>query len=219
MVRLARVSLDVREVRNSDRPLLAYRYVGEPRFVAVLANITDYRRGSDTFLWTHLLPRSAFFDTKLYAILKDPDASQGDAVLGGATVSFNGPSGPASDAMHSIVGVNISITWGFNGLTYLEGLMTSNASGGTAYQLIDVTDELLLLNLPDEAVRLATYSPPINTPSVSYRFCAAPNCGATPTSRERDRSVRRVDLEWDRRSRAGRRERGAGGGEGAWAGT
>jgi hypothetical protein len=94
-------------VTDLDGAFISYRYVGEPRFVAVLANVTDYRRGTDTL--TYLLPRSAFFDTKLYSILNDPAASQNDGVLGEASVSFNGTSGPASDVLHSVVSENVSI--------------------------------------------------------------------------------------------------------------
>jgi hypothetical protein len=173
----------VYNLTNAQGEVTSRRYVGEPRFVAVIANVTDTTYGgSSNEKLVYLLPRSLFSATKLYAVLGDPSKSPTDPVVSGASLSFEGTTGASSDALQSMLVLNITVSPGSNGLARLESYLTSNASGGTVHRIVLVVDTVLVMNLPDDVMRVIAYTPPTNTPTATYRFCSTPNCGGPLTT-------------------------------------
>jgi len=158
----------VYNVTDASGSVVGRRYVGEPRFVAVVFNGTTSKA-------VLLVLRSVFFDTRMYADLQDPsrlgqlpymDPSTGQEKMKGYR---NGTTSSNSDVLQMV--------YAFDGLpdAYLEtilALLLGNASGvaDKVYLTWTASDWSLLgspylLGLPDEAIQAVPTRPLSHSPS------------------------------------------------------
>ena len=173
----------VYNVTDSAGGIMSRRYVGEPRFVALFLNVTDFvEQGHEwtTYPIVLFVPRAVFYETALYDRLAAGDAS---GVVGKLAFRQNATSaGSNSDALQAILSGNVT------GPEYddLVALLRTNPTGALAYFVLPLAggpaddDPLFLYSLPDEAERLVAFAPLPSMPSTQYRFCTTPNCGALP---------------------------------------
>jgi len=176
----------VYNVTDSQGHLLSRRYVGEPRFVAVLLNITEpYPLPTES--WVVLVPRSVFFDTLLYQRLNASNPTTGLGALS-YRQNFTSASWNADDLQAVLSGNLTWAQWAGDADSILN-LLAANASGSTAHIGIDftgtdyATDRGLLYSLPDGVIHLIGYRPFPSTVSMPYRFCSTPNCGSQTVQR------------------------------------
>ncbi len=170
----------VYNVTDSQGHLLSRRYVGEPRFVALLVNVTEpYPLPLESDIV--LVPRSVFFDTLLYQRL---NTSNPNPAMGALTFRQNDTSATSNaDDLQSVLSGNLTWAQWAGDPDSIWNLIMKNATGATAHVTIDftgtdfATDKGLLYSLPRGAIRLIGYQPFASTPSMPYRFCT----GCTPT--------------------------------------
>lgn len=173
-------------VTNATGSLVSRRYVGEPRLVPIVLNVTRViPRATLRYQEVFFLPRSVFFDTLLYKRLANQDTSW---PLTNLVFRQNLTSASSnSDELPMIISGNVTgyeedkILWlmkvnataaTHNTLVYAE----TGGSGGAPF-----LDTLFMFTLPDGALRLYGYTPFTASSSVGYRFCSSPNCGVNPT--------------------------------------
>ena len=160
-------------VTDSQGNILARRYTGEPRFVAVLLNVTSpYSTDQEAIL----VPRSLFFSTLLYTYL---NSTSPPSLVGQLSYAQNSTTAAANaDDLQEILYGNVSL----NDFLTIVGDLEVNASGGTIGRsfVFSINDEVagnpLFYSLPDRVVRLVGYLPPLTASSWSYTFCTS-SCG------------------------------------------
>ena len=177
----------VYNVTNAAGATVSRRYVGEPRFVALALNVTTPASwqcligggcdDSSVEPKVLLLPRSVFFESRLYAKLAAQDLSGLPSGLAFRQNSTTAASN--SDGLQEILSGNVTSS---EYLTVLD-LLLRNATNAYVHVTLNLTNDLFLYGLPDEAVRLVGYRPLPSTPSVLYRFCATPNCATNPVDK------------------------------------
>lgn len=168
-------------VTNSNGDIVSRRYVGEPRFVAILVNVSGVVSFDPKVI---LVPRSVFFDTQLYHMLATQDVAW---LPSGLAFRQNASSATSnSDGLQEILSGNVSGTYDNPEYAYLLNLLEYNATWNVTNQELSLADtgladSLFLYSLPDDALRFVGYGRPIGeSSSRTYRFCTAPNCGANP---------------------------------------
>ncbi len=165
----------VYNVTDASGGIVGRRYVGEPRLVTILLNVTtyDYEAGcycGPAVPLTWLVPRSVFFETRLYAYLND---SNPIAPLNKLAFRQNATSASSnSDAIQQILTGNVT-----EGDAYaIANLLLENETGANVRLALPLTNDLFLYSLPDDAVRLVGYKPPPTARSWTYTFCSG-SCG------------------------------------------
>lgn len=170
----------VYNVTNANGVITGQRYVGEPRFVALLLNEATWM-GSGFNCWCGppiqvvvLVPRSWFFASRLYAFLNgtNPPSPLDKLVFRQNDTSATSNSDSLQEILATAAGVTFTQADGWAVLDYL----TRNASGATVGVVIGLTNDLYLYSLPDGAVQVVGYSPPLTAPSPTYTFCTS-SCG------------------------------------------
>lgn len=129
-----------------------------------------------------LIPRSLFFNTRLYAYL---NASNPTSPLDNLVFRQNSTTASSnSDELQQILTGNVTL----NDFLALVDMLTVNASGGKVGRTIgfSINDEVagnpLFYSLPDGVVRLVGYLPPkLVSFSSTYTFCTS-SCGP-PTAK------------------------------------
>jgi hypothetical protein len=171
----------VYNVTDATGALASRRYVGEPRFVAVVLNVTKViPRHTLRYQEVFFLPRSVFFDTLLYKRLASQDTS---SPLTNVAFRQNLTSATSNaDDLQAILSGNVS----GDEESAIILLLKENTTAAIRYQLVyaqsgGAPDTLFMFTLPDGALRLIGYTPFSVDSSVPYRFCSAPNCGVNPT--------------------------------------
>jgi hypothetical protein len=166
----------VYNVTNASGAIVGRRYVGEPRFVAILLNATTWRaEGFNCWCgppipMSFLVPRSVFFETELYKRL---NASNPTPPLDKLTFRQNDTSASAnSDSIQEILTGNVTMGDWVSILFLLE----DNATNVPVRTALRLTNDLLLYSLPDDIVRFIAYAPPLTAPSTTYTFCTG-QCG------------------------------------------
>jgi len=159
---------------DSQGNLQSRPYIGEPRFVAFLLNVTSFVGTDQEAI---LVPRSLFFQSLLYAYLSSGNppslVSQLSYMQNATSGSWN-----ADDLQELLVG-NVSLN---DFLTIVDDLDV-NATGATIGRafVFSINDEVagnpLFYSLPDGVVRLVGYLPPsLTSYSATYTFCTS-SCG------------------------------------------
>jgi len=164
-------------VTDAGGSTIGRRYVGEGQFVAVLMNATTYDNAFHCYCGpavqhAFLVPRSVFFESRLYAYL---NASDPIAPLDKLSFRQNGSSGVNSDALQEILSGNVTEmdVW------TIYDLLTLNETGVRVRTSLALTNDLFLYSLPDDAVRFIAYTPPLTAPSWPYIFCSG-SCTPPP---------------------------------------
>jgi hypothetical protein len=161
-------------VTDSSGNVVGRRYVGEPRFVAILVNVTYSGSALPTL---YLVPRSVFFDTQMYQRL-----STSNTTSPLDTFSFRQNDTSASSNADDVQQILTGTVYYLDQAT-LEGLLRRNVSGTwpEAHLLLPLSNDLLLYSLPDHVLNLVGYSPPRTSISVRYTFCSG-SCTLTPSA-------------------------------------
>jgi hypothetical protein len=144
-------------VTDTQRNLVSRRYVGEPRFVAILLNEMAWLRGGfncwcgPTASKAFLVPRSVFFETRLNERLNE---SKPVSPLDRLTFRQNDTSASSkSDDLQAVLSGNVmSNDW----LAILD-LLTLNATNAEVRAAIALTNDLFLYPLPDDGMRFVEY--------------------------------------------------------------
>ena len=170
----------VYNITNASGGIVGRRYIGEPRFVAILLNATTYEPAFHCYCgppvpMSFLVPRSVFFDTELYKRL---NASNPTTPLDKLTFRQNDTSASAnSDSLQEILTGNVTMGDWVSILFLLE----DNATNVPVRTALRLANDLLLYSLPDDVVRFIAYAPPLTAPSWTYTFCTS-SCGP-PTAK------------------------------------
>ncbi len=165
-------------VTDAQGTILSRRYTGEPRFVALLLNETTYDNAFHCYCGPaqadiFIVPRSVFFDTRLYAYL---NASNPISPLDKLTFRQNSTSATmnADDIQEILTGNVTSLD-----VAEILLLLIVNATGVAVRRAIALGNDLLLYSLPDGAVHLVGYRPPLTGISMAYTFCTS-SCDPPP---------------------------------------
>lgn len=172
----------VYNVTDAGGNLVSRRYVGEPRFVPILVNVSGVVSFDPKVL---LVPRTVFFDTQLDHLLATGDVGW---LPPGLAFRQNDTSASSnSDALQEILSGNVSGTYEDDEYGYLLSLLENNVTWNLGYRVLRITDAsladaLFLYSLPDDALRLVGYGRPTGESNGrTYRFCGTPNCGGPTT--------------------------------------
>ncbi|HYT17833.1 MAG TPA: LamG-like jellyroll fold domain-containing protein [Thermoplasmata archaeon] len=173
----------VYNVTNANGAIVSRRYVGEPRLVTMILNITRVV-GRATLVYQDVLfvPRSVFFDTMLYERLANANTSWPLTNL--AFRQNDTKAGSNADDLQQILSGNVT----YDDETAILGLLYLNTASTATYQLVNIDygasqDTLFTYSLSDGALRLIGYTPFVVDSSVRYRFCSSPNCGVNPVDK------------------------------------
>ncbi len=150
------------------------RYVGEPKFYAVIVNLTDAGYGYDGEKQTWLVPRSVFFETYLSTRLNNEANMTGWLGDAANDVRFtqNASDGPGTAALDGTLTADLDVAEWTTMIDWLE----RNVSGNVTHRHLRVDwepsigDYFFLLGLPDAIVQIASYEPLPNSPSQAYVF-------------------------------------------------
>ncbi len=173
----------VYNVTDSTGALVSRRYVGEPRFVALVLNVTtagdwtcvtpDGCDNATVGAHVLLVPRSVFNDTFLGKKLADGNSSE---IPDNLAFYQNGTGSNNSDALQQVIAGNVTADEYFR----ILGWLLRNTTGNATNRVVNVTGDLFLYSLPDDAIRLVGYRPVPVAHSVSYRFCPPGGCVEPP---------------------------------------
>ncbi len=173
----------VYNVTDSAGSILSRRYVGEPRFVALVLNVTSTGDWAcvtpdgcdDAPIGPKVLfiPRSVFHDTFLGKKLADGNKTD---VPDNLSFYQNGTGSNNSDALQQVIAGNVTADEYFR----ILGWLLRNGTGNATNRVVNETGDLFLYSLPDDAIRLVGYGPIPVAKSVSYRFCPPGGCVEPP---------------------------------------
>ena len=165
----------VYNVTNSSGGVVGRRYVGEPRFVAIMLNATTYDPAFHCYCgppvtMSFLVPRSVFFDTEFY---KKLNASNPTSPLDKLSFRQNDTGATSnSDSLQAVLTGNVTMGDWVSILFLLE----YNATNVQVRTALRLTNDLFFYSLPDGAIRFVGYQPPLTAPSWTYTFCTG-QCG------------------------------------------
>ncbi|HLQ42567.1 MAG TPA: LamG-like jellyroll fold domain-containing protein, partial [Thermoplasmata archaeon] len=169
----------VYNVTDSSGNILSRRYTGESRFVALLLNATEYDSTFHCYCGPaqadmFLVPRSVFFNTRLYQYL---NASNPISPLDKLSFRQNATSaGTNADDIQEILTGNVTSL----DVSIILNLLTVNATGTAFQRGIALGNDLLFYSLPDGVVRLVGYRAGLTGISVAYTFCTSSCDPPTP---------------------------------------
>ena len=165
---------------DSQGRIVSRRYVGEPRFVALLLNVTWSWDIMPPEQWVFLVPRSVFFDTLLY---KKLNTSNENDALSALTFRQNLTTASSNaDDLREILTGNVTPAQWAGDPDSIVNLLLQNATGAGAHVYLDFTmdyvntDTGFLYSLPTGVVRMIGYQPVPLSASIQYRFCTS-SCG------------------------------------------
>lgn len=149
-------------VTDAAGSIVGRRYVGEPRFVAFAI---DEKTGQhSTAQALYLVPRSLFHDTQFADLLEAKALPAG--LASALRFAQNGTTSANSDDLQMAFAGHLGST----DRNTLVDLLSRNVTGNLTYQWLGFQDDVVLLGLPDDALRLAAYLPFPHTTSVNYTW-------------------------------------------------
>ncbi len=166
----------VYNVTDAEGNVVERRYLGEDRFVVLMARVFYGTGLGAEATQVRLIPRDLFFQSELYHRLNQTDGLTAGGLLGNVKAVWRDIGRENEDGLHMVLNAGglMDEDW-----AALADMALNDPAGNRIATSVDVTFQLPLLGVPKAALAAVPYEPLSISPSYSYQWSSG---GSTTVS-------------------------------------